>query len=53
MTTDERITKIKELEQQFLNKVDAIKKEYQATMKELVSRVEKKKLEDLRKDLGI
>jgi hypothetical protein len=53
MTTDDKIFKIKELEHQFLEKIEGIKKEYQATMKELVSRVEKKKIEDLRKDLGI
>lgn len=53
MSPDEKIQKIKELEVGFFNRIDEIKKEYQQKMRELIGEIEKKKIEDLKKDLGI
>lgn len=53
MNPDEKINKIKELEQQFLTKIEEIKKDYQARVRELVAEAEKQKIESLKKDLGV
>lgn len=53
MTPEEKLTKIKELEQQFLGKIDEIRKDFQLKMKELVVSVEKEKIDSLKKDLGL
>jgi hypothetical protein len=53
MTPDEQIKQIKELEQQFLIHMDEIRKKYTAEIKEIIADVEKKKIDALKKDLGI
>jgi hypothetical protein len=53
MTSDEKILKIKELEGEFLMQIETIKTDYQKQIKQILDEVNKKKIEDLKKDLGI
>jgi CRISPR/Cas system CSM-associated protein Csm4 (group 5 of RAMP superfamily) len=53
MTPEEKIKKIQELEQKFLNEIESIKKEYQLKIKEVMDIANKQKIENLKKDLGI
>lgn len=53
MTPDEKIQKIKELELGFFARIDEIKKEYQQKMRAMTDEIEKKKIEDLKKELGM
>jgi hypothetical protein len=53
MTPDEKVVKIKELEQRFLVKLEDIKKEFQLKLKELSQDAQKEKVDSLKKELGI
>lgn len=53
MTPEEKIKQIKELETQFYAKLEAIRAEYAAKIKDIVAEEEKKKIEALKKDLGM
>jgi hypothetical protein len=53
MTADEKIKGIKELERQFLAQIDDIRKEYSAKITGMISELEQKKIEALKKELGI
>lgn len=53
MTPEEKIAKIQELEVKFLAQIEEIKKEYQLKIKDVLTAVNKEKIESLKKDLGI
>ncbi|MCC2630389.1 MAG: hypothetical protein K0S38_198 [Candidatus Paceibacter sp.] len=53
MTPAEKVKKIKEIEQRFLDRIDAIKRDYQKKVKAIMSEVDKKKIEKVKKDLGL
>ncbi len=53
MTPDEKIKEIKELEQNFIVDLEAMRKEYSDKIKAIISDVEQKKIDALKKDLGI
>lgn len=53
MTPDEKILKIRELEKEFVAKLETIKKEYQQEIRVILADIEKKKVESLKKDLGM
>ena len=53
MNLDEKIKEMKELEQQFLLKVEEIRKEYAAKIRDVIASAEQDKIAALKKDLGI
>ncbi len=53
MTPKEKREKLKELEDIYLKKVSTLAKEYRMKVRDIFGRIEKKKMETLRKELGI
>jgi hypothetical protein len=53
MTPDEKIQKIKALQDSFMAQIEQIRKDYLTKTRQIVAEVEKKKIEDLKKDLGM
>jgi hypothetical protein len=53
MTPEEKIKKLREIEATFLTKIDEIRREYTEKVRVIVADIEKKKLEAIKKDLGL
>ncbi len=54
MSTDqEKIEKIKEIERKFLADIENIKEEYKGKIKALIEELDKQKVDNLKKELGI
>jgi hypothetical protein len=53
MTAEEKINKMREIEQVFSQKIDQIKLEYQQEMRKIIAAMEQEKISKLKQELGI
>jgi hypothetical protein len=53
MTPAEKIKKIKAIQQEFLTRIETIKRDYQKQIKGILQEVDKRKMDKVKKDLGI